>query len=121
MTVRAIRGATTCEENTASSINEATQEMLLAILERNVISPNDIISAFFTVSADLNAAFPAAAARGVGFQDVPLMCAVEIDVPGAMSRCIRVMLHIETQNERRDIRHVYLREAQALRHDLSAE
>ncbi len=84
--VRALRGATTCAANTADEITDVTQELLLAMLERNGIDHDDVISVLFTMTPDLDAAFPATAARGIGFGDVPLLCASEIDVPGAMPR-----------------------------------
>jgi chorismate mutase len=116
--VRAVRGATTCGANDAEEIAVATRELLSAMLEANEIELEDIISVFFTTSPDLTAAFPAAAARGIGFQTVPLICASEINVPGAKSHCIRVMMHAYSSRTRADIRHVYLRDAQNLRDDL---
>ena len=116
--VRAVRGATTCENNDADEIAVATRELLIAMLEGNDIGIEDIISVFFTTSPDLTAAFPAGAARGIGFETVPLICSSEIDVPNAKSRCIRVMMHTYSSRERDEIRHVYLRDAQNLRDDL---
>ena len=116
--VRALRGATTVERNDADAIAAATRELLSAMLEATAVSVDDLISVLFTTSPDLNAAFPAAAARGIGFQTVPLMCASEIDVPGAKALCIRVMMHAYTTLSRDEIRHVYLRDAQGLRDDL---
>lgn len=117
-TLRALRGATTCETNSAEEIFEATQELLTRMMERNDLGHDDVVSVLLTTSPDLTAAFPATAARGVGFGDIPLMCASEIDVPGAMARCIRVMMHVYTTRSREQMRHVYLRKAQALRDDL---
>lgn len=116
--VRAFRGATTVERNDAEDIAVATRELLTSMIEGNAIDLEDIISVFFTTSPDLNAAFPAAAARGIGFQTVPLMCASEIDVPGAKPLCIRVMMHAYSTRSRAEVRHVYLRDAQNLRDDL---
>ena len=116
--VRALRGATTVEHNDAEEIAAATRELLTDMIEANEIDVNDIISVLFTTSPDLTAAFPAAAARGIGFQTVPLMCASEIDVPGAKKLCIRVMMHAYCTRSRDEIRHVYLRDAQNLRDDL---
>lgn len=116
--VRALRGATTVEHNDADEIAEATRELLAAMIENNAIVVDDIISVLFTTSPDLTAAFPAAAARGIGFQTVPLMCASEIDVPGAKKLCIRIMMHAYSTRSRTEIRHVYLRDAQNLRDDL---
>ena len=90
------------------------------ILGRNDLSSDDVISAFFTVSEDLRSSFPATAARLAGFADVPLMCAMEIPVPGSQARCIRVMLHVLTPRERAEVVHVYLREAQGLRDDITS-
>ena len=88
------------------------------MLQANEIDVDDVISVLFTTSPDLTAAFPAAAARGIGFQTVPLMCASEIDVPGAKPLCIRVMMHAYSSRRRDEIRHVYLNDAQNLRDDL---
>jgi chorismate mutase len=116
--VRALRGATTVSNDDAEEIAVATRELLVAMLEGNDIDHEDMISVFFTTSPDLTAAFPAAAARGIGFQTVPLICASEIAVPGAKPLCIRVMMHAYSSRSRADIRHVYLRDAQNLRDDL---
>lgn len=116
--VRALRGASTCSANTADEITDVTQELLLAMLERNGIDHDDVISVLFTMTPDLDAAFPATAARGIGFGDVPLLCASEIDVPGAMPRTVRVLLTAHTERGRDELRHVYLRNAQSLRDDL---
>jgi chorismate mutase len=118
VTLRALRGATTCEIDTPEEIYEVTQELLLRMMERNDLDHDDVVSVLFTTSPDLTSAFPATGARGVGFGDIPLMCASEIDVPGAMVRCIRVMMHVYTHKGREQMRHVYLRKAQALRDDL---
>jgi len=116
--IRAVRGATTVEKNDAEAIAVATRELLTSMLASNEIDVEDIVSVLFTTSPDLTAAFPAAAARGIGFQTVPLMCASEIDVPGAKKLCIRVMMHTYSSRSRAEIRHVYLRDAQNLRDDL---
>ena len=116
--IRGLRGATTCDADTPDLISEATIELLETIMERNQLGHDDVVSVVFTTSPDLTSAFPAAGARLVGFGDVPLLCASEIDVPDAMSRCIRVLLHVYTTRERHQLRHVYLRNAQALRDDL---
>ncbi|HEY1761357.1 MAG TPA: chorismate mutase [Acidimicrobiales bacterium] len=116
--VRGLRGASTCAANTPEEINEVTQELLLAMLERNGISHDDVISALFTTTPDLTASFPATAARGVGFGDIPLLCASEINVPGAMPLTVRVLLHAYTELARDELRHVYLRDAGSLRDDL---
>jgi chorismate mutase len=116
--VRGLRGASTCAANTPEEISEATQELLLAMLERNGVSHDDVISVLFTTTPDLTASFPATAARGVGFGDVPLLCASEINVPGAMPLTVRVLLHAYTERARDELRHVYLRNAGSLRDDL---
>jgi len=116
--VRALRGATTCATDSADEITVVTQELLIAMLERNEIDHDDVISVVFTTSPDLTATFPATAARGIGFGDVPLICASEIDVPGAMARTVRVMMHAYSTRARNEMRHVYLRGAQGLRDDL---
>jgi chorismate mutase len=117
--VRAIRGATQLEANTASAMESATKELLLEILAANELTPEDLISVFLTVTPDLNAAFPAAFAREVGFQAVPLLCAVEIDVPGALPRVLRVMIHCNTERNSDQITHIYLHGAKALRRDIA--
>ena len=119
MSVRAIRGAIQAEENSAGSISSATKELLLAILEANQIERGDIISVILTATPDLNATFPAAAAREIGFESVPLLCAVEIDVPGALSRVIRAMVTVETSLLPSSIAHIYLGGAKALRKDIA--
>jgi len=116
--IRGLRGATTCAADTPEQIVDATQELLLLLMERNDLTHDDIVSVIFTTSRDLTAAFPALGARGVGFGDIPLLCASEIDVPGSMPLCIRVLMHVYTSRPRTEIRHVYLRNAQSLRDDL---
>ena len=116
--IRGLRGATTCASDTPEQIVDATQELLLLLMERNELMHDDVVSVIFTTSRDLTSAFPATAARGVGFGDIPLLCASEIDVPGSMPLCIRVLMHVYTSRPRTEIRHVYLRNAQSLRDDL---
>jgi chorismate mutase len=111
----AIRGATTVDRDDASAIRAATAELLRRIVALNELAPADIISALFTVTPDLRSAFPAHAARELGWTDVALLCTMEIPVPGAIARCIRVLLHVETTKSRQQLRHVYLRGARALR------
>ena len=111
----AIRGATTVEQDDATAIRTATAELLRRIVARNALAPRDIISALFTLTPDLRSAFPAHAARELGWNDVALLCTMEIPVPGAIERCIRVLLHVETTTPRERLRHVYLRGARALR------
>ena len=116
--IRGLRGATTCASDTPEEIIAATQELLKMLMERNNLMHDDVVSVVFTTSPDLTSAFPATAARGVGFGDIPLLCASEIDVPGSMPLCIRVLMHVYTLRPRTEIRHVYLRKAQSLRDDL---
>lgn len=117
-TLRALRGASTCTTDTVDEIHEVTQELLVTMLERNDVAHDDVVSVLFTTTPDLTAAFPATAARGVGFGDVPLLCASEIDVPGAMPLTVRVLMHMYSDRPRDQLRHVYLRNAQSLRDDL---
>ena len=119
MAVRAIRGATRLSADDPVEMSEAVVELVTAMLERNDVDRADLISALFTATPDLVSMFPAAAARGLGLGDVPLMCAQEIDVAGALTRVVRVMAHVETGRPRADIAHVYLRGAEVLRQDLA--
>jgi chorismate mutase len=119
--VNAIRGATTVDENTEQEILEATSELLRAMLEQNGIETEDIISVIFSVTTDLNAAFPAVAARRMGWTETALMCTYEIDVPGSLRKCIRVMMHIRTEKKSRELKFVYLKAARQLRPDLFEE
>lgn len=119
MAVRAVRGAVTVEDNSSSEIIQQTQILLEEIISRNEIAEEDIISAVFTVTQDLNAAFPAAAARNIGWTNIALMCMNEIAVPGSLEKCIRVMVHINSEKSNKEIRHVYLKGARVLRPDLN--
>jgi len=116
--VRGIRGAITVERNDAGEIIAATRELLEAIIKENDLDPEDIASAIFTVTRDLDAEFPASAAREMGWKYVPLLCATEIDVPGRLGKCIRIMVHVNTEKSQRELKHVYLKEAVQLRTDL---
>jgi chorismate mutase len=118
MACRGVRGATTVEDDSAAAILTATQELLTAIVQANSMAAEDIASALFTVSADLKAAFPAQAARQIGWQQVALLDAQEIPVPGSMPYCIRVLIHWNTDKPQNQVRHIYLRGAAALRPDL---
>lgn len=118
MPVRAVRGATQVDRNDRDEILAAATELVGAVLRRNEIDPADLVSVIFTATPDLTAEFPAYAARLVGITDVPLLCATEIDVPGAMPRVLRLLAHFETELPRAAIRHVYLRGAAQLRTDL---
>ena len=115
MRCRGLRGATTAADNSAEAILAATRELLERLVARNTLDVADIASAFFTVTDDLDAAYPALAARELGWNEVALLCAREIPVPGSVARCIRVLLHINTTKGQGELRHVYLREAVALR------
>jgi chorismate mutase len=115
---RAIRGATTVDSDTPDQIRHATRELLETIVARNDVTSADVISAIFTVTHDLTSEFPAHAARELGWLDVPLLCTLEIPVPGSLPKCIRVLLHVESSASRTEIRHVYLHAARALRPDL---
>jgi chorismate mutase len=119
MTVRAVRGAVQVEADDRDAILEGTTELVNEVMTRNELSTDEVISVLFTCTPDLTAEFPALAARKIGFHDVPLMCATEINRPGAMPRVIRLMAHIETDRPRSAIQHVYLRGAVALRLDIA--
>lgn len=116
---RGIRGAITVSENSAEEILAATRELLQAIIEANQVNPEDISSIYFTTTPDLNAAYPALAARQLGWADVALMCAHEMDVPGGLPRCLRILIHWNTTRGAKDIVHIYLKEARTLRPDRS--
>ena len=121
MAVRGIRGATSVEQDDPQIIHDATRELIEQILNRNAITDFDqIISAIFTTTVDLTSAFPAEAARQIGMNMVPLLCAQEIPVQGSMPRCIRVLLHVNSERAPAEIDHVYLREAQKLRPDMKS-
>ena len=117
MRLFALRGATTVDANDAESILGATESLMLEILERNALRPDDAVSCIFTLTDDLNAEFPAVAARKIGFSSVPLLCAREVDVPGSLPRVIRVLMHYYA-DDAHELRHVYLGEARSLRLDL---
>ena len=120
MTVRGVRGATAVENDQPEEILAATRQLLQAMLGANPgMRPADLASAWFTVSGDLCSVHPARAARQMGWEAVPLMCALEIPVPGSLAHCIRVLLHWNTALEQSVVRHVYLGKAAALRPDLS--
>lgn len=119
MSVRAIRGAIQVEANTAEAIAAGTKELLAEILRANTLKVEQVISVLLTATPDLNAAFPAAAAREVGFEATPLLCAVEIDVQGALARVVRAMVTVETERTASDISHIYLAGAKALRRDIA--
>ena len=119
MTIRGIRGATVVQHDETEEVLSATRELLTAILKANpTLDPADLASALFTVTGDLCSAYPARAARQLGWDEVPLMCALEIPVPGSLPRCIRVLLHWNTDLPQSSVRHVYLGAAASLRPDL---
>lgn len=118
MTFLAIRGATTCEENTKSAITQATQTLVTEMMSRNKIDQKQLVSILFTATADITQEFPATAARGLGLDDVPLMCAQELSIAGSMPLCIRAMMHVDVEMSRGDIHHVFLGQAKNLRKDL---
>ncbi len=114
---RGVRGATTVAENSKEAILQATREMIYLIVRANEMHSKDVASAIFTTTTDLNATYPALAARQLGWYDVALMCGHEMQVPGGLPRCIRVLIHWNTARSAREIVHVYLREAKNLRPD----
>ena len=117
MRLFALRGATTVDRNEADAILDATETLMREIMDRNALDPVDVVSCIFTLTNDLDAEFPAVAARNLGLSSVPLLCAREIDVPGALPRVIRLLLHCYSDPET-EPRHVYLRDAESLRRDL---
>lgn len=121
MPVRGIRGAITTDGDTPEQVLSATRELLEEILRANRLEQFDeIVSAIFTTTSDLTSTFPAEAARKLGMHQVPLLCCQEIPVPGSMPRCIRVLLHVNTDRKQHEIVHVYLRDAQRLRPDVKS-
>ncbi|MBU2074445.1 MAG: chorismate mutase [Actinobacteria bacterium] len=119
MAVRAIRGATQLEEDVRDHMLERVAEMVTGVMEANDLEVDDFISVIFTATSDLVSEFPAYAARRLGFGEVPLLCARELEIDGSMPRCVRMMAHVETDLPRADITHVYLHGAAALRSDLT--
>jgi chorismate mutase len=119
MRCRGVRGATTVDSNSREEILKATRQLLALMIRQNGIEAVDVASALFTTTVDLNAEFPALAARQLGWLDVALMCMHELDVPDSLPRCIRILLHWNTDKAPHEIAHVYIREAARLRPDLS--
>jgi chorismate mutase len=115
--LRGVRGATTAEANTREAILAATHELLCLMIEANTVRPDDVASAIFTTTIDLNADYPALAARALGWHDVALMCMHEMNVPHGVKQCIRILLHWNTEVAARDVKHVYLKGAINLRPD----
>ena len=116
--VRALRGATTLDADTAEEMEKRVQALLRELLDRNGIQHDDIISIVFTATDDLTSTFPASAARAAGLGDVPLLCAGELSIEGGTPMCIRLLMHISTDKPRADLRHIYLHGAKGLRDDL---
>jgi len=119
MWCRGIRGATTVDNNTVDDILRESKELLQEMIDANGIKPEDVACAMFTTTSDLNAAFPATAARQLGWTDLPLLCSKEIDVPGSLQRCLRIMILYNTEKSADEIVHVYVKGASDLRSDLS--
>ncbi len=117
--MRAIRGAITVEHNSKEEILDATKVLLDTMIEKNDVSHDDMVDMIFTLTPDLNAVFPAVAARLGGITDVPLMCMSEIPVEGALPKCVRILMHVNTDKTLDEIKHVYLKEAVKLRPDIA--
>jgi chorismate mutase len=115
---RGVRGATTVEHNTRDEVLKGTQQLLALMIRQNSIEHEDVASAIFMTTPDLNAEFPALAARQWGWLDVPLLCTHEINVPGSLARCVRILIHWNTTKTLDEIHHVYIRDAARLRPDL---
>ncbi len=116
--VRALRGATTVDVDTAEQIEERMVALLTELFDRNDIDHDDLISIVLTATPDISSAFPAAAARTFGLGDVPLLCAQELDIEGATPLCLRVLIHLTTERGRNEMHHIYLEGAEGLRDDL---
>ena len=119
MRLRGIRGATTVERNTREAILEATGELLSLMVKLNDVQHDDVASILFSTTQDLTADFPAVAARELGWTDVALLCTHEMNVPGALPMCLRILLHVNTDRSAQEVRHIYLRGARVLRPDLA--
>ena len=119
MPCRGVRGATTSDSNSRDDILSATRHLLALIIRQNSIDPTDVSSAHFSTTPDLDAEFPALAARQLGWLEVPLLCCHEIGVPGALTSCIRILINWNTEKTQKKIRHVYIKGAERLRPDLS--
>lgn len=118
MVLRALRGATTLDEDTGAQVNDRVRALISSMLEQNGIAHDDLVSVLFTATDDIASMFPAAAARSLGLGDVPLICASELAITGAVPRCIRVLMHLYTERSREALHHVYLEGARSLRDDL---
>lgn len=120
MQSRGVRGATTVESNSRDEILRETRRLLALMIRRNGIEQTDVCSAIFSLTSDLNAEFPALAARQLGWIDVPLLCTKELDIPNSLQKCIRILIHWNTETPQNEIQHVYVRDAIRLRPDLSS-
>src|SRR5262249_27120663 len=118
MPCRGVRGATTIGQNDREEILTATRQLLALLIRRNGIDSRDVASALFTTTPDVDAEFPALAARQLGWLDVPLLCGHEMSIPGSLPHCIRVLVHWNTDKSQTEIQHIYIREAERLRPDL---
>ena len=118
MKVRGVRGATTSDSNSREDILLAAHDLITGIIEANGIVVDDVASILFSTTADLNAEFPAVAARNLGFTNTALECLVEMNVPGSLAGCIRVLMHVNSDKQQNEIRHIYLKNAKSLRADL---
>ena len=121
MTVRGIRGAITVSENTINDIIEDTKILLTKMIAENDIDQTEIVSIFFSITKDLNATFPAKAARELGLHDTPLLCLNELDVPNSLEKVIRILMHVNSLKKQTEMKHIYLKEAIKLRPDLSKD
>ncbi|MCC7076192.1 MAG: chorismate mutase [Acidimicrobiia bacterium] len=121
MPLAAIRGATTLDSDSRDEVVRRTRELVEAVFERNALHPDDVVSIMFTATPDVTAEFPAMAVRDLGHTQIPLLCATEMAVPGAMPLCVRCLVHAEVHGTRSDVQHVYLRDAQRLRPDLAGD
>lgn len=119
MFCRGVRGATTVDSNDREPILQATRQLLALMIRSNKINQKDVTSVIFSVTKDLNAEFPALAARQLGWMNVPLLCSYEIEVPGSLGMCVRVLIHWNTEQTQDEIQHIYIKEAARLRPDLS--
>lgn len=119
MKTRGVRGATQVKENSVAEIGIAVTELLRKMFDENQIDKQDLISIIFTATPDLTADFPAVAGRSIGLGEVPLLCAVEIDVPNSLSRVVRILMHINTEKSLSEIKHIYLNGATVLRKDIA--
>ena len=119
MVCRGVRGATTADGNSRDEILTATRQLLALMIRINGIEPEQVASAIFSLTRDLDAEFPALAARQLGWLEVPLLCTYEVDVPGSLRKCVRVLIHWNTDKPQDQIRHIYVKDAERLRPDIS--